>query len=548
MIGKLEVNCKEVVERTNQNNNQDNEEARFGQQVKQKPMNEVRKEAEENAYLLSLAEKDKGRLTVFIRLVDYMSIETLVSINHVSMSMLLEEMKKDRKQGLFNTTVNFDIQMFTPDEREIGESLMTLLDDMIVVMRNTVRIISHQSLEQYVKSLSTLDTISDIQKIITTSVDFQLFRKEMQDKVQNDFKAAETYVNDNYEKCRPIYDFMNQWNQAEFEKDEHPLEVIKQHITELKKWLEDINKYIKDIPKGILNVDGKKIKLKLQPQVQTKLDNFKDYLYNLMCKKVNTTLTALQTYTQNLSKNPQTLKEYSEFIEAHIEAEKQYKSVETTKIDIEAMHSLLRRFENNPIKNHDIVQLDDIQAEYLKLIQKLKDAEELRKEKKPEMLQKHDQEVANNNKNIENLVVQVNTGKLIQDDTPPQEALQQLNDLKTRYYDKYRERDKNYTHYAKLMGLNPSANRELQDLESKYNDRKMLWTHVERFNRLSDDWFKNNFTTLNVEDIEKEMKMFETGIMKLRQSILNLSKEGKDRVLDGHAARVMNVSGMMPVI
>ena len=60
-------------------------------------MNEVRKEAEENAYLLSLAEKDKVRLTFYIRLVDYMSIETLVSINHISMSMLLDEMKKDRK-------------------------------------------------------------------------------------------------------------------------------------------------------------------------------------------------------------------------------------------------------------------------------------------------------------------------------------------------------------------------------------------------------------------------------------------------------------------
>ena len=86
------------------------------------------------------------------------------------------------------------------------------------------------------------------------------------------------------------------------------------------------------------------------------------------------------------------------------------------------------------------------------------------------------------------------------------------------------------------------------DLESKYNDRKTLWTHVERFNRLSDDWYKNNFTTLNVEDIEKEMKTFENTMLKLRQNISNLSKEGKDRVLDTHAARVSNVSTVMPVI
>ncbi len=50
------------------------------------------------------------------------------------------------------------------------------------------------------------------------------------------------------------------------------------------------------------------------------------------------------------------------------------------------MHSLLRRFDTNPLKNNDIVMLDDIQAEFVKLLQKLKDADELKKEKKPEML------------------------------------------------------------------------------------------------------------------------------------------------------------------
>lgn len=38
-----------------------------------------------------------------------MTVETLVTINHSSMSMLLDEMKKERKNGLFNSTVNFDV-------------------------------------------------------------------------------------------------------------------------------------------------------------------------------------------------------------------------------------------------------------------------------------------------------------------------------------------------------------------------------------------------------------------------------------------------------
>ena len=105
---------------------------------------------------------------------------------------------------------------------------------------------------------------------------------------------------------------------------------------------------------------------------------------------------------------------------------------------------------------------------------------------------------------------------MVAEDTSAAEALASLNEIKTRFLDKYKERDRNYTIYGKLMGLNPQPNKELQDCESRFNDRKILWTHVERYNRLSEDWFRNNFITLNVEDIEKEMKTFENGILKLR--------------------------------
>ncbi len=31
------------------------------------------------------------------------------------------------------------------------------------------------------------------------------------------------------------------------------------------------------------------------------------------------------------------------------------------------------------------------------------------------------------------------------------------------------------------MGITPAPNKELIDLEVKYNDRKLLWTHVDKF-------------------------------------------------------------------
>ena len=80
--------------------------------------------------------------------------------------------------------------MFSPDEREITDSLVTLLDDMIIVMRTAVRVISHQSLETYVKMMANVDTICDIQKVIVNSVEFDTVKVTMLEKVKIDFKSA----------------------------------------------------------------------------------------------------------------------------------------------------------------------------------------------------------------------------------------------------------------------------------------------------------------------------------------------------------------------
>ena len=34
------------------------------------------------------------------------------------------------------------------------------------------------------------------------------------------------------------------------------------------------------------------------------------------------------------------------------------------------------------------------------------------------------------------------------------------------------------------MNIQPAPNKELSDLEYKYNDRKLLWTHTDKFIKL----------------------------------------------------------------
>ena len=67
----------------------------------------------------------------------------------------MEEMKKDRKNGLFITTVMFEPNAgdmhYTPDKQEIASNLVALLDEMSFCVKQASRVLDHVAHESYVK-------------------------------------------------------------------------------------------------------------------------------------------------------------------------------------------------------------------------------------------------------------------------------------------------------------------------------------------------------------------------------------------------------------
>ena len=98
------------------------------------------------------------------------------------------------------------------------------------------------------------------------------------------------------------------------------------------------------------------------------------------------------------------------------------------------------------------------------------------------------------------------------------------------------------------MGVTPSPNKELEDLVVKYNDRKLLWTHVDEFLKLQQHWQVSNIRELDFEDIQKDVQQYKVTAFKLRINIRNLSKDDKDRVLDMHEERIKYIDNLMPII
>lgn len=83
---------------------------------------------------------------------------------------------------------------FSPDEREVTESMVTLLEDMVNTMQsNSLRVIHH--FESYIKNLN-IDIICDVAKIIFDSIEFGKIKVEILKKLQTDFESAQKYVDE----------------------------------------------------------------------------------------------------------------------------------------------------------------------------------------------------------------------------------------------------------------------------------------------------------------------------------------------------------------
>jgi len=70
-----------------------------------------------------------------------------------------------------------------------------------------------------------------------------------------------------------------------------------------------------DSSQGIVNVDGKKIRSKMQNHVTERLNSIRDYMYNMMKDKATKLDDKITLFNEGFSKKPTDLTQFSKFIE-----------------------------------------------------------------------------------------------------------------------------------------------------------------------------------------------------------------------------------------
>jgi len=103
------------------------------------------------------------------------------------------------------------------------------------------------------------------------------------------------------------------------------------------------------------------------------------------------------------------------------------------------------------------------------------------------MIQSIEREINTMSKNIKGLETNLMKDKFVDEACPPNEALKELEILE-KTIGKLKEKNETFTKVQKLMNITPAPNKELADLETKFNDRKRLWNDVDKFNKVKYNW------------------------------------------------------------
>jgi hypothetical protein len=196
----------------------------------------------------------------------------------------------------------------------------------------------------------------------------------------------------------------------------------------LNSWKKDIKEKINDTNKGIVNVDGEKIRSNLLPYVQSRLEFMKKYLYNLMVVKSRETVETLEKYVENLKKQPATLAEYAKFIENLNESKEKKSVLEIERNDIDSMHTILRtKFDSNILTHYNTLELEKINETFEELKRRIEDAESYKKVNRDTMGQKLEKATQDLQRDINNIAGLVNSGKLVLEDVGKDQADKDLN-------------------------------------------------------------------------------------------------------------------------
>lgn len=484
--------------------------------TKHKPLNLIKKEKLEKLTRKELTETDFRLLSKFIRLVNYMAIETLVEVNKASFLKVEEELYRERKNGLFTTSPTLEDGNISLSHRQedIVQAIESVFDENVRLVLEVPKVLGNSMFEGLVKDLLPADNPNmaliapNIQRIIVESSSFKRTHARVLQKISQDFSECRKKIDSTYSQCKRINQEKNRFVADQWIESEPKLEEVKGKLAMMKEFKKESGEKIKDYFCGILHVDAKMMRNVLTTYITDSLSKIRDYLYGLMVAKVNETNKTMDALANMLGANFDSLQEYCDYIKSVKEVKESLDRVDASKAVIDQMAKLLKQVMDR-FPNDVKTSLEQLAKTREHISDELPVAEDLIRSKKEDYVAKLAEQVEYVNDRSEELFVLLQCEELRKSSTPAIEANKRVVICKERL-DKLEARHRKVKEHIGLMDTQVEDFRcDVGLLADIFERKRETWETFDLFFKKYEDWFEGNIKRINVETIEKEVRSFE---------------------------------------
>lgn len=513
---------------------------------KNKSLVKIKEEKQQLRLLRVKAKLEYSSLPDFIRYVDLMVAESLIALLVNSVASFNNALQQDdtqrgnRKAGLFEIVVRYnpltDSHAFSPTREQVLHVIESVVSNPIEAIGGVNRV-------SRLNQKSTMQGL-EIQSTVRENRDFASANASILARIEEDFVRAAEHTT-SYQVLKPMHRLTNFLE--DLNMDQPDVNTVREKLDKIANWGKEIEK-LRNKSIGVLEIESKRLKAELEGIREAKLKEVKEFIRDASREKCTQLLEYYRECLTKLGNKPTYLKEFAAYLSSvellKLDQNRHFKS--TNQVDL--LYKLLTEIDATSASGTSADQ-----ETIFEILDELHGKEDAYRVEMAAVKTYKESQMEDMSKSLDSLLEKLNDSVAF--------ALTRLRDAvfttKSSFYsapkvleelellgqkvESLEQAAQTYAGYQRITGKPVTANPELDLCHESLEHTKALWEAIRRWTDNEALWMTADFTTINVEDVEKEVQAL------FRESYA-LNKASENEVSEQLKVVVSNFRTMMPTI
>ena len=483
------------------------------------PINSEIEERRAHKRLVTSAANDRGLLTNFVRLVDCIMVETVISNVMLSFTenLLANLVDTHHKVGLFEVTVGFESRgtTFSPMLSDFLSMSQRVTDDTITILCRIPRVLDSRSCIEHCPWTSFA---SKIDEVIHSLPLFRRFIDALRNKFRLDFKLA-MHKAAVFDSVRPIYEESRSFIPRLYRSKARTFSELQVEFEQICAWQQELDKMRARESSGTIEATSRQLKRALLPFVEAKHGLLKSIIRDearVQCSNLRTMLVMRVEVLEAIPKNLDGFASYLEQTGAYDEQE-----ISRIRGPVDRMYTLLQMNEVK-IPPDDLVALDEMHSLAARYSKQLVAAHTFKENEHANQSEQLDTNIGALNSELSVVTTETMSGNFVDVmhfDDP--EMLVIKTELAAMHYrlEQLAARAQTYAGYKELFGLHADEFPQLNKATDRLRLVDRLWTSIADWHVSYSIWMRGDLTTLDAEEVDGKMQVLQADAFSLNRKV-----------------------------